>query len=127
MKDFPGNYTQYREWQKLTAKDEAQESQKKASKDASKGGAPATQGKPSASASFNAGPRRATFKEKQEFLQLEKDIERLTNEKAEIETALSSGTISVEQITEMSKRLPLLSDELDEKEMRWLELSELKM
>ena len=66
-----------------------------------------------------------TFKEKQEFAQLEKDIEALTAEKESIETALSSGSVSVEQITEMSKRLPILNEELDEKEMRWLELSEI--
>ncbi|MBQ9525067.1 MAG: ABC transporter ATP-binding protein, partial [Bacteroidaceae bacterium] len=69
--------------------------------------------------------RKLSFKEKQEFAQLEQDIERLEAEKAQIESALSSGTISVEQITEMSKRLPRLVEELDEKSMRWLELSEL--
>lgn len=66
-----------------------------------------------------------TFKEKLEFAQLEKDIEALTAEKESIETALSSGSVTVDQITEMSKRLPLLNEELDEKEMRWLELSEI--
>jgi ATP-binding cassette subfamily F protein uup len=59
-----------------------------------------------------------------EFQQLEQDIETLEAEKASIEAALSGGSISVEQITEMSKRLPLLNEELDEKSMRWLELSE---
>ena len=68
--------------------------------------------------------RKLTFKERQEFEQLEKDIETLEQEKTDIETALSSGTISVDEITVMSKRLPLLNDELDEKSMRWLELSE---
>ena len=68
--------------------------------------------------------RKLTFKEKQEFAQLETDIEQLESEKSQIETALSSGTASVEQITEMSKRLPRLIEELDEKSMRWLELSE---
>ena len=66
-----------------------------------------------------------SFKEKREFEMLEKEIEALTSEKEQIETALSSGAISVEKITEMSKRLPILNEELDEKEMRWLELSEL--
>ena len=61
---------------------------------------------------------------KQEFTQLEQDIERLEAEKVQIESALSCGTISVEEITEMSKRLPRLAEELDEKSMRWLELSE---
>ena len=68
--------------------------------------------------------RKLTFKERQEFEQLEKDIEALEQEKTDIESALSSGTVSVEDITAMSKRLPLLNDELDEKSMRWLELSE---
>ncbi len=65
-----------------------------------------------------------TFKEKREFQQLEQDIEILTEEKRQIESALSSGRISVEEITTMSKRLPVLNEELDAKEMRWLELSE---
>ena len=67
-----------------------------------------------------------SFKEKREFEQLEKDIEQLEAEKKQIEEALSSGTLSVEDITTMSKRLPLLTDELDEKSMRWLELSEIE-
>ena len=68
-----------------------------------------------------------SFKEKREFEQLEKDIAALEDEKKQIEEALCSGTISVDQITEMSKRLPVLNDELDEKSMRWLELSEIEM
>jgi ATP-binding cassette subfamily F protein uup len=72
----------------------------------------------------NEEKRRLTYKEKMEFQQLEQDIETLEAEKASIEAALSGGSISVEQITEMSKRLPLLNEELDEKSMRWLELSE---
>ena len=67
-----------------------------------------------------------SFKEKREFEQLEKDIEQLEAEKKQIEEALSSGTLSVDDITTMSKRLPLLTDELDEKSMRWLELSEIE-
>ena len=69
--------------------------------------------------------RKMSFKEKREFEQLEKDIATLEDEKKQIEDALSSGTLSVDEITQMSKRLPLLNDELDEKSMRWLELSEL--
>ena len=68
---------------------------------------------------------KMSFKEKREFEQLEKDIAALEDEKRNIEEALSTGTLSVDQITEMSKRLPALNDELDEKSMRWLELSEL--
>ncbi|MCQ2220530.1 MAG: ABC-F family ATP-binding cassette domain-containing protein, partial [Prevotella sp.] len=123
VKDFPGNYTQYREWAKMDTKENAQE---KASSSNNAGGN-TTQQRTSGPRDPNAAPqkRKMTFKEKQEFAQLEKDIERLTKEKEDIETALSSGSISVDQITEMSKRLPLLNDELDEKEMRWLELSEI--
>ena len=70
--------------------------------------------------------RKMSFKEKREFEQLEKDIAALEAEKKSIEDALSSGTLSVDEITTMSKRLPLLNDELDEKSMRWLELSEIE-
>ena len=70
--------------------------------------------------------RKMSFKEKREFEQLEKDIAALEAEKKTIEDALSSGTLSVDEITTMSKRLPLLNDELDEKSMRWLELSEIE-
>ena len=69
--------------------------------------------------------RKLTFKEKKEFEELEIDIERLNKEKEEINAALCGGTTDVAEITKLSKRLPVLNDELDEKEMRWLELSEL--
>lgn len=118
IQDFPGNYSQYREYQTLITKKEAEEKAKQSSKQASKS---ATSAKKDY---HNDTRRRLSFKEKREFEQLEKDIETLTKEKADIETALSSGSITVEQITEMSKRLPALNEELDEKEMRWLELSE---
>ena len=107
--DFAGNYTQYRESVKVRQQDAVRSAQ-------------VSQG--------NVKPRlgvqkvRMTYKEKCEFEQLEKDIELLTKEKEGIEEALSSGQISVEEITAMSKRLPVLNDELDAKEMRWLELSE---
>ena len=70
-------------------------------------------------------PRKLSFKEKRELEQLEKDITSLEAEKKQIEEALSSGAISVDEITRLSKRLPLLDDELDVKSMRWLELSEI--
>ena len=69
--------------------------------------------------------RRMTFKEKREFEQLEKEIADLEAEQKKLEDELCSGTLSVEELTEKSKRLPSLKDELDEKSMRWLELSEL--
>jgi ATP-binding cassette subfamily F protein uup len=109
IQDFPGNYTQYREWQALLPKEEGEA---KASKE------------PKVQKTVRE-KRKMTFKEKREFEQLEQEIASLEDEKKTIEDALSSGSISVEQITEMSKRLPALNDELDEKSMRWLELSEL--
>jgi ATP-binding cassette subfamily F protein uup len=112
IKDFPGNYTQYREWQALQPKDLSATAQKpaKATTDTK---------------SERENKRKMSFKEKREFEQLEKDIDMLETEKKQIEDALSSGTLSVDEITQLSKRLPLLNDELDEKSMRWLELSEL--
>ena len=129
IKDFPGNYTQYREWQKLEDKKSAElkEAAQKATASRNGNNAPTQSPTGKSQRDPNAAPqkRKMTFKEKQEFAQLEKDIEALTAEKESIETALSSGSVSVEQITEMSKRLPILNEELDEKEMRWLELSEI--
>lgn len=129
IKDFPGNYTQYREWQKLEDKKSAElkEAAQKATASRNGNNAPTPSPTGKSQRDPNAAPqkRKMTFKEKQEFAQLEKDIEALTAEKESIETALSSDSVSVEQITEMSKRLPILNEELDEKEMRWLELSEI--
>lgn len=110
IKDFPGNYTIYRE----TINQQSQKDQAEAPKTVS----PQKQ-KP------NESRRKLTFKEKHEMEQLELDIDRLEAEKKEIEAALSGGTIAVDKIVEYSKRLPLLNDELDEKSMRWLELSEI--
>lgn len=111
IKDFPGNYTQFREWEKMEDKKPVADL-KSAEADVAKV-KPRTEQK-----------RKLSFKERQEYEQLERDIETLEEEKNNIEAALSSGTISVEDITAMSKRLPLLNEELDEKSMRWLELSE---
>ena len=109
IKDFPGNYSQYREWSRLATK--ADETTKKISK-------------PKADY-HNEVKRKLTYKEKMEMAQLEIDIERLESEKKEIETLLCGADVSVDKITEMAKRLPLLNEELDEKSMRWLELSEI--
>ena len=118
VKDFPGNYTQFREWEKLES---MREDASPKSKQDSKAAVSSTN---ETRRNRNEEKRRLTYKEKMEFQQLEQDIETLEAEKASIEAALSGGSISVEQITEMSKRLPLLNEELDEKSMRWLELSE---
>lgn len=110
IQDFPGNYTQYRQWSQLSSQAESKvvPVEKKE--------------KP---AHRNETKRKLTYKEKTEFEQLGKDIAALETEQAEIEAQLSSGTLSVAEITEKSKRLPILKDELDEKSMRWLELSEI--
>ena len=120
IKDFPGNYTQYRS---LTSSPSPKE----------RGGDTPVIKKPQQGSNTSplqgegrGGSRKLTFKEKREFEQLEKDIAALEAEKKQIEDALSSGTISIDEITAMSKRLPLLNDELDEKSMRWLELSEIE-
>ena len=116
IRDFPGNYTQYREWKDISDQKEAEK--KRAEQEKQEKATPAP--------SFKANKtRKLTYKEKKEMEQLELDIEQLEQEKSEIETALSSGNITVEEITTLSKRLPLLNDELDEKTMRWLELSEI--
>ena len=113
IQDFPGNYTQYREWRSLQPKPQ----------EATPSPTPSNNNQNGRNANRQ---RRLTFKERREMEQLEADISRLETEKRDIETALSSGTTAVERIVEMSKRLPLLNDELDEKSMRWLELSEIE-
>ena len=111
IQDFPGNYTQYREWRSLNP-------------------APTQETASSAKDEWKAAKaekraRKLTFKERRELELLETEIEQLETEKRNIETALSSGNTDVERIVELSKRLPILNEELDEKSMRWLELSEI--
>lgn len=117
LQDFPGSYSQYRMWKEQENAKPA-DSKKPQGKNAT---SPAE--KPSDGRNQNRA-RKLTFKEKQEFAQLEKDIAALEEEKSNIETALCGGTTSVDEITRLSKRLPELNEELEEKEMRWLELSE---
>ena len=116
IQDFPGSYSQYRIWKEQNGK------QQSAEKSASKEDTAKEEKKPDGRNQNRA--RRLTFKERQEFNQLEHDIATLEAEKKRIETALCGGITSVDEITKMSKRLPLLTEELEEKEMRWLELSE---
>ena len=111
INDFPGNYTQYRMWQTLQPK-EAEKS----------GNAEKHEKKEY----HGEQKRKLSFKEKRELQQLEADIEALEKEQKQIEEELCSGTLSVEDLTQKSKRLPQLKDELDEKSMRWLELSEIE-
>ena len=111
INDFPGNYTQYRMWQALQPKDaEKSDNTEKREKKSYHG----------------EQKRKLSFKEKRELQQLEADIEALEKEQKQIEEELCSGTLSVEDLTQKSKRLPQLKDELDEKSMRWLELSEIE-
>ena len=119
IKDFPGNYTQYREysgeWREVRGERIVQ-AKKKPQQDI-----PLT-----SHHSPLTSKRKLSYKEKREMEQLEKDIAALEDEKKQIEDALCGGTTSVDEITAMSKRLPVLKDELDEKSMRWLELSEVE-
>lgn len=108
--DFPGNYTQYRQYSALQSKEEAKADVSVKEKRSYR----------------NDSRRRMSYKEKREFEQLEKDIASLEQQQHEIEEALCSGTLSVEELTEKSRLLPKLKEEIDEKSMRWLELSEIE-
>lgn len=113
IKDFPGNYSQFREWQKLQSENEqtAKPEVTEVNKDRSR--------------TRNQEKKKLSFKEKQEYERLEKEISQLEAEQQEIEQKLCSGELPIDKITEYSIRLPILKDELDEKSMRWLELSEM--
>ena len=113
VQDFPGNYTQYREWAALESDHSSSARNSKTSVNANK-------------SYRHDDRRRMSFKEKREFEQLEREIATLEEEQRQLEEQLCSGRLSVEELTEKSKRLPLLKDELDEKSMRWLELSEIE-
>jgi ATP-binding cassette subfamily F protein uup len=119
VKDFPGNYTQYREFA-MNYDNRPAKSDDKAEEDSSVGK------KSTPRVADASAKRKLTFKEKREFEQLEKEIAALEAEKKQIETELCSGTLSIDELTTKSKRLPELNDELDEKSMRWLELAEIE-
>lgn len=114
IKDFPGNYTQFREWESLKPKEltdnknNTSDTEKKEKREF-----------------VGEQRRKKTYKEKCEFERLEKEIATLEEEQKSIEEALCSGTLPIDELTEKSKRLPIIKDELEEKEMRWLELSEI--
>ena len=113
IKDFPGNYTQFREWESLKPKAEAADKPN------------ATSEKKEKREFVGEQRRKKTYKEKCEFERLEKEIAELEKKQKQIEEELCSGTLSIEQLTEKSKRLPIIKESLEEKEMRWLELSEI--
>ena len=115
IQDFPGNYTQYREFLKMKTKEEEQKNIQPKKK---------TTAEPKKDYHNNT-KRKMTFKEKREYEQLSDRISQLEEEQKQLETALCSGRLTVEELTEKSKRLPLLKEELDGLELRWLELSEL--
>ena len=113
VQDFPGNYTQYREWRSLKSKDEEKDNN-------------TAQKAATVREKRHSDKRRMTYKERQEYAKLEQEIAQLEAERKLLEEQLCSGTLSVDELTEKSKRLPVLKEELDEKEMRWLELSEIE-
>ena len=116
IQDFPGNYTQFRDFQKMKSKEEEQQK-------------PTKNSSPTANEQKkdyrNNTKRKMSFKEKREYEQLSDQIAQLEEEKQQLEEELCSGNLSVDKLTEKSKRLPILKDELDELELRWLELAEL--
>ncbi len=111
IRDFPGNYSDYRDWKEAKAQKE---------KEAAK-----PQEEKTARVRLNE-KRKMSFKEKREFELLEKEIADLEAEKTQIEELLCSGTLSVDELTEKSKRLSEVNNLIDEKTMRWLELSEIE-
>lgn len=113
VQDFPGNYTQYREWRSLKSKDEEKDNN-------------TVQKAAAVREKRHSDKRRMTYKERLEYAKLEQEIAQLEAERKLLEEQLCSGTLSVDELTEKSKRLPVLKEELDEKEMRWLELSEIE-
>ena len=117
IQDFPGNYTQYRQWLAMKTKSEAEKQQKKNE---------TSTGKSTGRRDGNEDkPRKLTYKERMEMERLEKEIGQLEEEQKSIEDALCSGTLDVDSLTDKSKRLAAIKDEIDEKSMRWLELSEI--
>ena len=116
IQDFPGNYTQFRDYQKMKSKEEEQQK-------------PTKNSSPTANEQKkdyrNNTKRKMSFKEKREYEQLSDKIAQLEEEKQQLEEELCSGNLSVDELTEKSKRLPILKEELDELELRWLELAEL--
>ena len=117
IKDFPGNYTQYREWKEVQ---DQLEKETEAARQARM--APTVE---KTSRLEKVQKKKLTFKERKEFEALEVEIPLLEAEKAELETAMSSGTLSNDELLAKSERIAKVIEEIDEKTMRWLELSEL--
>nr|WP_314496485.1 ABC-F family ATP-binding cassette domain-containing protein [uncultured Prevotella sp.] len=116
IQDFPGNYTQFRDFQKMKSKEEEQQKPTKSSN---------TTANEAKKDYRNNTKRKMSFKEKREYELLSDKIAQLEEEKQQLEEELCSGNLSVDELTEKSKRLPILKEELDELELRWLELADL--
>ncbi len=116
--DFPGNYSQYREWEALRIQEKETQREKETRKHSQNA-------KPASERRTKSERRKLSFNEKREMEALETEIDALETEKGEIESALCCGTLQVDELTRLSKRLPQIQEELDEKTMRWLELSEI--
>ena len=117
LKDFPGNYTQYRDWKEVQ---DQLEKEAEAARQPKQTPAPEKNNRPQPEQK-----KKLTFKERKEFEELEAEIPQLEAEKAELETAMSSGTLSNDELMTKSERIAKVIEEIDEKTMRWLELSEL--
>lgn len=111
IQNFPGNYTQYREWKSLQSAEEKKSVN--------------TETKVKRGKSQN-GKRKMSYKEKRRFEQLEKEITELEDEQRNIEEELNSGTLSVEELMEKSKRFAVIKNMIDDKTMEWMELSEIE-
>ncbi|MBQ8720634.1 MAG: ABC-F family ATP-binding cassette domain-containing protein [Paludibacteraceae bacterium] len=120
IKDFPGNYTDYRQWKELK---EEEERELKSQQTTVNRQQPSDKSDKSDSTANNK--RKLTFNEKREYEQLTKDIESLELEKSELESALASGSLNNDELIAKSQRFQEITDLLDEKELRWLELDEL--
>lgn len=110
IQDFPGNYTQFREWNSLKPIEQKPEEKKE---------------KPATKDYRNNEKKKLSYKEKREFEALDEDITKLEQQIKDLEEEICSGELTVEDLTTKSMLLPTLKEELDEKSMRWLELSEL--
>ena len=117
LKDFPGNYTQYRDWKEVQ---DQLEKEAEAARQPKQTPAPEKNNRPQPEQK-----KKLTFKERKEFEALEAEIPQLEAEEAELETAMSSGTLSNDELMAKSERIAKVIEEIDEKTMRWLELSEL--
>ena len=121
LQDYPGNYSDYREWKRLKEQEQAEAT---AGVSAGKGSQTLVTDAPQNVKPKSPKAPKLSFKEKQEFAALEEELPKLEAEKKELEALMSSGTLTGPEIVAKGQRMQALIDEIDEKEMRWLELSE---